>query len=63
MPVFIAPAAMAKLGHPDGEINLTKAAGDTGVVQAVSINASCSLEDIFAARTKGQHLFFQVGAA
>jgi L-lactate dehydrogenase (cytochrome) len=36
IPVFIAPAAMAKLGHPLGEINLTRGAGSTGVIQAVS---------------------------
>jgi L-lactate dehydrogenase (cytochrome) len=27
---------MAKLGHPDGEINLTKGAGNTGIIQCVS---------------------------
>lgn len=26
VPFFIAPAALAKLGHPDGEVNLTKGA-------------------------------------
>lgn len=36
LPVFIAPAAMAKLGHPLGEINLTRGAGSTGIIQAVS---------------------------
>jgi L-lactate dehydrogenase (cytochrome) len=36
LPIYIAPAAMAKLGHPLGEVNLTKAAGDYGIVQAVS---------------------------
>lgn len=28
---------MAKLGHPDGEINLTKGAGRAGIIQGVSI--------------------------
>ena len=36
LPVFISPAAMAKLGHPLGEVNLTKGAGETGIVQGVS---------------------------
>lgn len=36
LPIYIAPAAMAKLGHPLGEVNLTKAAGKYGVVQGVS---------------------------
>lgn len=35
MPVMISPAAMAKLGHPLGEVNLTKAAGTEGVIQMV----------------------------
>ncbi|KAK6224090.1 hypothetical protein LQW54_000237 [Pestalotiopsis sp. IQ-011] len=60
MPVFISPAAMAKLGHPLGEVNLTKAAGDSGVIQVISSNASCSLEEIFDARQEGQNLVFQL---
>ncbi len=36
MPIFISPAAMAKLGHPGGEVNLTKGAGECGIVQGVS---------------------------
>lgn len=28
--------AMAKLGHPDGEVNLTKGAANTGIIQCVS---------------------------
>lgn len=35
MPVMISPAAMGKLGHPLGEVNLTKAAGAEGVIQIV----------------------------
>jgi L-lactate dehydrogenase (cytochrome) len=35
-PIFISPAAMAKLGHPLGEINIVKAAGDCGIPLAVS---------------------------
>lgn len=36
LPIFISPAAMAKLGHPLGEVNLTKGAGRCGIVQGVS---------------------------
>lgn len=60
VPIFIAPAAMAKLGHPLGEVNLTKAAGNCGVVQAISANASCGLEEMFNARQEGQPLIFQL---
>jgi L-lactate dehydrogenase (cytochrome) len=36
LPIYVAPAAMAKLGHPLGEINITKAAGKAGIIQGVS---------------------------
>jgi L-lactate dehydrogenase (cytochrome) len=38
LPIYIAPAAMCKLGHPLGEINLTKAAGDLGIIQSVGLS-------------------------
>ncbi|KUL86062.1 hypothetical protein ZTR_06433 [Talaromyces verruculosus] len=60
MPVFISPAAMAKLGHPLGEVNLTRAAGDWDIVQAISSNASCSVEEIFEASSEDQPLIFQL---
>jgi isopentenyl diphosphate isomerase/L-lactate dehydrogenase-like FMN-dependent dehydrogenase len=61
LPIFISPAAMAKLGHPLGEVNLTKGAGECGIVQGISINASCSLDEIMEARKEGQKVFFQAG--
>jgi L-lactate dehydrogenase (cytochrome) len=36
IPIFIAPAALARLGHPDGEMNLTRAAAAGGILQGVS---------------------------
>jgi L-lactate dehydrogenase (cytochrome) len=36
LPIYIAPAAMARLGHPDGEMNLVRAAGAEGILQSVS---------------------------
>jgi len=60
LPIFISPAAMAKLGHPLREVNLTKGAGECGIVQGISINASCSLDEIMEARKEGQKVFFQV---
>jgi isopentenyl diphosphate isomerase/L-lactate dehydrogenase-like FMN-dependent dehydrogenase len=41
LPIFIAPAALARLGHPDGEMNLTKAAGKAGIVQGVRTPSPC----------------------
>jgi L-lactate dehydrogenase (cytochrome) len=37
IPVYVSPAAMAKLGHPLGEVNITRAAGKAGIIQGVSI--------------------------
>ncbi|KAJ0299476.1 hypothetical protein COL516b_008976 [Colletotrichum fioriniae] len=51
---------MAKLGHPLGEVNLTKAAASEGIIQMISTDASCGLEEIFAASRDKQPLFYQV---
>jgi L-lactate dehydrogenase (cytochrome) len=60
-PFFIAPAALAKLGHPGGEVNLTKAAGKAGLIQAMSNNASQSIEELANGRvTPNQKLWFQL---
>lgn len=45
-----APAALARLGHPDGEMNLTRGAAERGALQAISSNASCSLDELFGAQ-------------
>ncbi|KLT43343.1 hypothetical protein CC85DRAFT_258870 [Cutaneotrichosporon oleaginosum] len=60
LPIYIAPAAMAKLGHPLGEINLTRGAGSTGIIQGISSNASCSMDEMLAEREEGQPLFYQL---
>ncbi|KAJ5621817.1 hypothetical protein N7528_005049 [Penicillium herquei] len=60
MPLFISLTAMAKLGHPLGEVNITKAAGQYGLIQMISSNASCGLEEIFAASNETQNLMFQL---
>lgn len=46
LPIFVAPAALARLGHTDGETNLTRAAGAEGIPQGVcaSIPVNCSLK-------------------
>ncbi|KAG9041595.1 Cytochrome b2, mitochondrial precursor, partial [Tulasnella sp. UAMH 9824] len=60
LPVFICPAALARLGHPEGEVNIVQAAAKEGVAQGLSINASCSLDEIQEAKTSDQTLFFQI---
>lgn len=51
LPIFVSPAALAKLGHPDGEVGITRGVASEGIIQGVSINASCSLGEITAARS------------
>ncbi len=42
--IWLSPAALGKLAHPDGEVGLARAANDTGILQIVPTMASCSLE-------------------
>ncbi|KAF6766328.1 cytochrome b2 [Ephemerocybe angulata] len=60
IPVFVSGAALAKLGHPQGEVNITRGAGKEGILQMVSSNASLSPEAIIEAATPSQTLFFQL---
>ena len=61
IPVFVSAAALAKLGHPLGETNITRGAGRTGIIQTVSTHASFSASEIAAARVSPtQPLFFQL---
>ena len=60
LPVYLSAVALQKLGHPDGEVAWTKAAASTGAIFMVPTLSSCSLEEIIAARSPGQPLFFQL---
>ncbi|THH20847.1 hypothetical protein EW146_g603 [Bondarzewia mesenterica] len=61
IPVFVCGAALARLGHPLGEINITRGAYSTGIIQMVSHNASFSSGQIAEARSSvEQTLFFQL---
>ena len=61
LPIFVSGAALAKLGHPLGEANITRGAGHCNIIQMVSTNASLSPAQIAAARVSPeQTLFFQL---
>ena len=61
LPIFVSGAALAKLGHPDGEANITRGCGRTGIIQMVSSNASLSVEEVANARVKpDQPIWFQL---
>ncbi|KAF5981499.1 L-lactate dehydrogenase (cytochrome) [Fusarium bulbicola] len=59
-PFFISPAAMARLAHPDGELALSRAVANEGIIQCISSNASFSLKSIVKADPSTQPFFFQL---
>jgi hypothetical protein len=59
VPFYIAPAGLAKLGHPDGETGIVRGAAPHDVLQIVSSGASLSIDEIFAAKKPNQSLAWQ----
>lgn len=60
LPLYITATALGKLGHPEGELVLTKAAGSRGIIQMIPTLASCSLNELTGARLPGQNQWFQL---
>ncbi|KAN0130821.1 glycolate oxidase [Lactarius tabidus] len=60
MPIYISATALGKLGHPDGELNLTRAAAKRGVIQMIPTLSSCSFDELVDAAQPGQVQFFQL---
>ncbi|KAH8901428.1 hypothetical protein GQ53DRAFT_851078 [Thozetella sp. PMI_491] len=65
LPIFIAPAAAAKLGHPDGELCLARGAARMAIPQAVCTYSSVSHQEIMDCfrndpGKRGGALFFQL---
>ncbi|WFD21012.1 L-lactate dehydrogenase (cytochrome) [Malassezia caprae] len=61
LPIYITATALGRLGHPDGELNLTRAAARTGVIQMIPTLSSCSFDEIVQERKDGKPLqFFQL---
>ncbi|KAH8115414.1 glyoxylate dehydrogenase [Phellopilus nigrolimitatus] len=60
MPIYISAMALGKLGHADGELNLTRAAGKNGIIQMISTFASFTFDEIVDAAAPGQVLFSQL---
>ncbi|GAB7344913.1 hypothetical protein MBLNU457_3349t1 [Dothideomycetes sp. NU457] len=60
LPLFISPAAMAKLVNPEGEKALAAGSVKTRIPQCISTSASFPAEDIVAAAPKDHPFFFQL---
>ena len=56
-PIFVSPAAMARLIHPDGELAIARACQSRNVIQAISNNASYSAQEIVSQEIVRDHPF------
>lgn len=60
LPVYVAPAAMARLAHPTGEAGIAQACGTYQALQVISNNASQTPEDIVKDALPGQVFGWQL---
>ncbi|KAL2138794.1 hypothetical protein VTI28DRAFT_6225 [Corynascus sepedonium] len=59
-PLYVSPAAMARLAHPDGEAGIARGISRFGAMQLVSHNASMTPEQIVADAAPGQIFGWQL---
>lgn len=60
LPIFVSPAAMARLGHPAGEAGIAEACRSFGAMQMISNNASMTPEQIVKDAAPGQVFGWQL---
>lgn len=60
LPLYVSPAAMARLAHPDGEQGIAKGISEFGGMQIVSNNASMTPEQIVEDAPPGQIFGWQI---
>ncbi|KAI0447900.1 FMN-dependent dehydrogenase-domain-containing protein [Xylaria telfairii] len=60
MPFYVTATALGKLGHPEGEVVLTRAAHKHNVVQMIPTLASCSFDEIVDAARGDQVQWLQL---
>lgn len=58
MPIMVAPTALHKLAHPQGELATARASSAANTLMILSSSSSCSIEEIAA--TGPGHRFFQL---
>ncbi|KAJ5608234.1 hypothetical protein N7537_004853 [Penicillium hordei] len=59
LPLFVSPAAMAKLIHPDGECAIARACANKGIMQGISNNSSYTMDELRGAAPSAD-FFFQL---
>lgn len=59
-PFYITATALGKLGHPEGEVILTRAAHKHNIVQMIPTLASCSFDELVDARQGSQVQWLQL---
>ncbi|CAG8302340.1 unnamed protein product [Penicillium nalgiovense] len=60
IPIYVSPAAMARLGHPSGEAGIADACRSFGALQIISNSASMTPEQIVAGAAPGQVFGWQL---
>jgi isopentenyl diphosphate isomerase/L-lactate dehydrogenase-like FMN-dependent dehydrogenase len=59
-PIYVSPAAMARLAHPAGEAGIAQACSKFGAIQMISQNASMTPEQIVQNALPGQSFGWQL---
>ncbi|KAI8139565.1 FMN-dependent dehydrogenase-domain-containing protein [Fennellomyces sp. T-0311] len=59
-PLYITGTALGKLGHPEGELVLTRSAAETNIIQMIPTLASCSFDEIVDAALDSQTQWLQL---
>ncbi|POR33889.1 Uncharacterized protein TPAR_05921 [Tolypocladium paradoxum] len=60
VPFYVTATALGKLGHPEGEVVLTRAARTHDVIQMIPTLASCAFDEIIDARRGDQVQWLQL---
>lgn len=60
LPIYITATALGRLGHPEGEVVLTKAAAKEDIIQMIPTLASCTFDEIVDAKIDSQTQWLQL---
>lgn len=59
-PFYATACALGKLAHPDGEVAITRACGEEGIIQMIPTLASSSMDEMCQAAQSNQVQFLQL---